>query len=94
MPVYEFMDDEGELHEQFFFMQEAPRIGEAVTLDGGIAATRIASLPQQKQTWQPYTSNRLPRWMEGCHHTPSGKPIIESQQQENEIKAKLGMERE
>lgn len=95
MPTYEFMDDDGQLHEEFMAMSEAPRIGESCTLADGTPVTRIASLPEsQRNNWQPYISSRLPRGIEGVNHTPQGKPIIESRSQEREVAARMGMVRE
>lgn len=100
--VYEFMSDDGELIEASFSMREAPGIGSVVELDHPdlpgvkVKATRIVSRNQQVRgdNWKPYVSNRLPRYLEGVPCTPSGKPIITSRQQERNIMAKFGYERE
>ncbi len=97
--IYEFMDDEGNIIEASYSMADAPAVGSVVTVerpDGEhVEATRIMSTPAvQGDNWRPYISSRLPRHLKGCRTTPSGKPIIETKQQEREVMARGGYERE
>lgn len=98
--IYEFIDDDGELIEADFPMKRAPKIGGVYTVTNRagklVQATRIISVPAAVagDNWQPYASDRLPRNLPGCKHTPKGKPIIESRQQEREIAARHGYIRE
>ena len=98
--TYEFMDDAGELIEAVFPMTKAPKLGSihTVTNKAGkqVKATRILSVPAavRGDNWRPYISSRLPRNLSECRCTPLGKPIIETRQQERNIAAKYGYERE
>lgn len=97
--IYEFMDNDGNIHTAPYPMSEAPDIGTVVTIetdDGPIEATRIMSRNVQVQgnVWKPYVSNRLPRNLKGCACTPEGKPIVQTQAEERNIMAKFGYERE
>ena len=101
MPRYEYMTDEGRIIEAVKPMAEADPVGAVVELadpqrDGAsVLATRIYSRPRlQGDPWKPYVSERLPRNMPGVPCTPDGKPIVTSRQQEREICAKFGYERE
>lgn len=97
--IYDFMDDEGNILEAHYPMTKAPKIGSVHTIRKGdgtmVKATRIISVPSTIQdNWKPYASDRLPRNLAGCRCTPAGKPIIETRQQEREVAARLGFERE
>jgi hypothetical protein len=94
------MDDAGRVIEATIAMADAPAIGRVIELDDPdaiglrVRATRIASQVRDQPTWKPYISHRLPRFLQDVPCTPSGKPIITSQAQETEIKARFGYERE
>lgn len=89
------MTDDGAVVERQFPASEAPELGAVVVIDG-VKATRIVSRPGavRGDNWKPYVSDRLPRGLAGTKHTPSGKPIIETRQQEREVCARHGYERE
>lgn len=94
---YEFTDEHGNVVEMEFPMREAPSIGSIIERDGK-RFTRIASAmqvdPGTNRSIYPYVSNALPRRLEGCKTTRSGKPIVESKRHEKEIMARHGYEKD
>lgn len=94
MPVYEYMNQDGERVEIACPMERSIPIGESVRINGE-TLTRIASLPQVKPDhWQPYISRRLPRNLPGHKCNAVGQPIIETKGQERNAAAALEWERD
>lgn len=93
MPEYEFQRESGEVVSAFFKVDDAPEIGSWVQVDG-LPARRVVSAPAARPVWTPYVSIRLPKNLKGCDCDAKGRPIIRSQQQEREVMARHGYERE
>lgn len=100
MPTYQYMTDDGRMIEHTKPMSQAGPIGgiEHVRDPGTGDTIQATKLPPQLETgtdnWKPYISLRLPRHLAGVPCTPSGKPIVTSRQQERNIMAQFGYERE
>lgn len=93
MPLYPFVNESGDVAEFVFTMSQAPSIGATVQIDG-VGWTRIASDfqvdPGTNRYQYPYVSSALPRKLEGCPTTKSGKPVIMSRRHERNIAARHG----
>ena len=83
--IYEFESAKGKRLELYYPMDEAPKIGEAVSVDG-VEYRRIPSMPTVRPDEKPVISHASPRW-HGMkeksggfyrHYTKDGKPIIDS----------------
>lgn len=97
--IYLFKTKEGADIELDFPMGTAPKIGDWI-IRNGVEMQRIASFQldeggiARKTHQYPYVSQTLPRNLEGCDSTKSGKPIIRSQTHEREIARQHGYTKE
>ena len=93
MPLYPFINADGDCSEFVFSMKDAPSIGATFTIDG-TEWIRVASDftvdPGTNRYQYPYVSNALPRNLEGCPKTKKGKPVIMSRRHERNIAARHG----
>jgi hypothetical protein len=96
MPSYLFENDEGKTATQYYPYEEAPKIGQQVTIEGdqykrvwsfNIDAAGI----RRKVEKYPYVSRVLPRNIDGCEANSAGQPIIRSQRHEVEVAARHDM---
>lgn len=88
MPVYEFIDSDGEVHEKYYPMSEAPDLGELVNIDG-VMCKRIISCGQACKDFKPYVAYSKPKGLPGCPVDPkTGHSVITSRAEERRI-AKL-----
>jgi hypothetical protein len=95
MPMYAFQTESGEDAQLFYLMEDAPRIGDWVEVDG-VRYQRKASFQIDaglaRKVWgYPYVSNQYhPNELKGAKTIVENgreKPIIESRSQEREIAA-------
>lgn len=97
MPSYDFEDVEtGEVRTLVMPMSRAVSIGKTIKRDGK-TLRRVASGQQvMDQSWKewPRVSSSLPRFMPGCKHTKSGKPIVRNKQHERNIMAEHGYDKD
>lgn len=94
MPIYEYVDDNGHIHEIVKSMKDADDLGTVID-HNGVLLKRVASgFMEPTSGWKPYVSSCLPRNLPDCECTPVGKPIIKNREQERNIMAKYGWERE
>lgn len=91
--MYEFTAPDGSVVELVFSMDDVPCIGDKIERNG-VTLVRSAGTTRTQQRWKPYVSDRLPRNLEGIPCTKQGKPFIGSKAVEDEVKARLGWERE
>ena len=94
---YEFLDPDQNVVEISMSMADAVSIGDNI-MHNGQQLTRIASMVQVDggmcRSQYPYASTALPRKLEGCKHTPLGKPIVQSKRHEREIMSRHGFEKD
>lgn len=95
--LYEFQSlRDGRVIEREFRIAEAPPLGSTIVVDGE-EFERIVSQPHvnmQPSHWNyPVVSRSLPRRLEGCEHTPDGKPIIRNKAHERELASKFDLRR-
>jgi hypothetical protein len=97
--IYLFETKEGAKIELDFPMGTAPKIGDWI-IRNGVEMQRVVSFHlddggiARKVHQYPYTSQTLPRNLEGCDHNKQGKPIITSQNHEKEIMSRHGYTKE
>lgn len=100
MPLYAFVDENGNEHELFYNSSDVPSIGSTVEGDGKVL-TRVASFIldtagiERKTHKYPYVSRALSRNLEGVgSYDGQGRPIIKSQSHERDVAARHGMIKE
>ena len=98
MPLYEFEKPDGSRVEAFYAMQDAPRIGAVVAIDGAWCR-RVASDAPLQPVWQPYWARSLPSTLELPNRKlktgPNGHGLmVPSQAVEREIMAVHGYQRD
>lgn len=94
--LYPFEADDGEQIELYYSMNDAPKIGEVVDVNGKPFKRVFSNLPVvHDYKWEPYASRQLPRWHKGHKKfNKKGMPVFETRQQEREFAAKWDYVRE
>ena len=98
--MYLFSTNDGREVESYFPVDDAPKIGDTVEING-VQCTRkpsfvLDSAGINRKTHQyPYVSRALPRNMPGVEsYDKQGRPVIKSQQHERNVAAQHDMVKE